>query len=118
MPTPTDPQSTGAIAEIIAYATAAATAVVLGIQKVTKIWGDARKDVSRNAAQVEVVDGLRQELSRMSEQNGKLADALNELQNEVIALRAENAELHVTVRQLRSEVARLRQSGAATDFGG
>ena len=60
---------------------------------------------------------LRDELNRLVDQNGKMADALNLLQMEVVALRGENADLHTTVRHLHSEVRRLRRAGATSDFG-
>ena len=116
MTPPTEP-GLGGLTETIAGAGAIAAALVLGIQKVIKSFGESRTGLARDSAQADVVNGLRDELARMTEQNGKMADALNSLQLEVVKLRGENAELHTTVRHLHNEVRRLRKAGATSDFG-
>lgn len=109
-------EPTGGITEAAAVASAIAAGLVLGVQKAWKVWGDSRTDHSKSAAQVEVIDQLREELVRMSVQNTKLADCLNTLQLEVINLRGENAELRTTIRHLNSEVRALRKSGSHSGF--
>ncbi|MEY8688422.1 MAG: hypothetical protein AB9M53_00900 [Leptothrix sp. (in: b-proteobacteria)] len=116
MPIPVDPNATGQIAEIVGSAAVAAAGFVFGLQKLIRMFGSSRTDYTRTAAQNEVVDSMRKELRRMTEQNGKMAEALNSLQLEVVNLRSENADLHTTVRHLHAEVRRLRKAGATSDF--
>lgn len=115
--TPADPPWYSAITEHVATIGALAAAVLLGLQKAIKTFGESRSGLARDSAQAEIVNGLRDELNRLVDQNGKMADALNLLQMEVVALRGENADLHTTVRHLHSEVRRLRRAGATSDFG-
>lgn len=115
--TMTPPEPGMSLTEIVAAASGAAAAIVLGLQQAIKRFSDARKDTTQTSAQVDVINSLRDELVRMAEQNTKLAVCLNSLQMEVINLRGENLELHTTVRHLHAEVKRLRQAGARSDFG-
>lgn len=102
--------------EWVFAASAVAAALVVGVQKIWKIWNDTRTDHSKASAHIEVIDQLREELVRMAVQNTKLADCLNTLQLEVINLRGENAELRTTIRHLNSEVRALRKSGSHSGF--
>lgn len=111
-------EPSGNLVEIVAAVSAAVAAIIIGVQKAWKAWGEGRTGHSRAEAQIEVIDQLREELVRMAVQNTKLAECLNALQLEVINLRSENADLHTTVRHLHSEVRRLRQAGATSGFGG
>ena len=70
---------------------------------------------SRAKAEMELIDNLRKELKRLSEQNDMLVtsvDAVREaaaaLQGEVAFLRHENAELRRENAELRVEVSKLR----------
>lgn len=76
----------------------------------------ARVESASAGATTDVIEGMRTELARMTEQNSKLAKALNELQLEVVKLSSENAELLTTVRHLHSEVRFLRSRGITSDF--
>jgi FtsZ-binding cell division protein ZapB len=117
MTTPVDPPTTGVITEYVAVISAAAVAMLLGAQRAIKAFGESRSGLARDSAQTEIVNELREELNRLVEQNGKMADAINLMQMEVVALRGENADLHTTVRSLHAEVRRLRRAGATSDFG-
>lgn len=108
----------GSAMEVVAAISAVVAAIILGAQRIWKVWGDSRADHSRSEAHIEVIDQLREELVRMAVQNTKLAECLNALQLEVINLRSENADLHTTVRHLHAEVKRLRREGATSGFGG
>lgn len=73
-------------------------------------------DDSKSKAWIEIIDGLRLELERLTAQNTTLADSLNELQVEIIELRAENARLRVTIEGLNVEVETLRKSNEVSGF--
>ncbi len=97
-------------AEAVATAGAVATAAAVGIMKLFERFRNTQKSSSMVGAEIDVIEGLRSELGRLSDQNGKLATSLNELQSEVIALRRENAELHLTVRSLNQQIALMREA--------
>lgn len=94
--------------EAVAAAGAVATAAAVGFMKLFERFKGTQRMATGADAEMDVINGLRTELTRLSEQNGKLADSLNELQDEVILLRRENAQLHLTVSQLNNEIALLR----------
>lgn len=99
---------TDSIAGAAGGLTAAVGAAVLFGRKILKNVSETKVEFSTDQARALVVDQMRGELTRMAEQNGRLADSLNALQHEVLSLRSENADLHDTVRALRAEVATLR----------
>jgi FtsZ-binding cell division protein ZapB len=96
--------------EAVAAAGALATAAAVGFMKLFERLRNTQKASSFVGAEIDIIEGLRTELSRLSDQNGSLATSLNDLQHEVIALRRENAELHLTVRSLNQQIALLRES--------
>lgn len=103
------PPSTGyALGEIIAGAAAFATAASVGLMKLFERFKSTQRSATVVDAEMDVINGLRTELTRLAEQNGRLATSLNELQDEVVLLRRENASLHLTVSQLNNEIALLR----------
>ncbi len=55
------------------------------------------------SAKVNVIELLREEIQRMSEINGKLADGLNELQIENVKLRREISVLHDTINTMTEQ---------------
>jgi cell division protein FtsB len=103
------PPPSYSFAEAVATAGAVATAAAVGIMKLFERFRNTQKSSSMVGAEIDVIEGLRKALSRLSEQNGSLATSLNELQTEVIALRRENAELHLTVRSLNQQIALMRE---------
>lgn len=121
MATP-DPNETNTLVTIIGGAAGGLitmlAAIALAARRATKMWGEAKTDHASDSARAELINNLRDEMSRMAEQNGKLAQCVNSLQLEVANLRGENAELRHTIRHLNSEVRLLRQAGAHSGFGG
>lgn len=73
-------------------------------------------DDSKSKAWIEIIDGLRLELERLTAQNAALADSVNELQVEIIQLRSENGRLLVTIEGLNTEVEMLRKSNEQSGF--
>jgi predicted RNase H-like nuclease (RuvC/YqgF family) len=73
-----------------AQATALAAALaggVFGLQKAMKVWHGNANDVAYTRAEGEILNGMREELTRMHEQNSKLAAAVNSLQDTLIDLK-------------------------------
>lgn len=100
-------------AEAVGTAAALATAAAVGFLKFWERLKSTQKTSVSTDGEIEVINSLRSELARLSEQNGKLANSLNELQTEVVMLRSENAQLHSTVARLNEEIALLRASRQA-----
>lgn len=102
--------------EFFESATVLAAAVGAGllaaVQRVVKSVGATRLQHAADSAQLSIIDGLRVEMVRMHEQNGKLARLVNDLQLEVIQLREENSELRSTVNDLRDKMQQLSDSPA------
>jgi hypothetical protein len=65
--------------------------------RLKKIIASDQRSTQNDAAQINVVGLLREEINRLSEQNVKLARIVNTLQLEVITLRNENSELRSLV---------------------
>lgn len=98
------------LAETVGTVAAIAAGAAVGAIKFFERFKSTQKMATTVDAEIDVIDGLRTELQRLSEQNGKLADSLNDLQNEVVLLRRENAQLHLTVDQLNTELSLLRRT--------
>ncbi len=95
---------------LLAAALGAGTLAV--VQRVVKAVGATRLQHAADSAQLSIIDGLRVEMVRMHEQNGKLARLVNDLQLEVIQLRDENSELRSTVNDLRDKMQQLSGSSS------
>lgn len=103
------PPPTGfSFTEAVGAAAALATGAAVGFLKLWERFKSTQKTVASADGEIEVINSLRSELARLSEQNGRLADSLNELQVEVVSLRVENAQLHRTVKQLNEQIELLR----------
>lgn len=104
--------------ELFESATVLAAAVGAGalavVQRVVKAVGATRLQHAADSAQLSIIDGLRVEMVRMHEQNGKLARLVNDLQLEVIQLREENSELRSTVNELRDKMQHLSNPNRST----
>jgi uncharacterized protein YlxW (UPF0749 family) len=119
---PPDPNETSAFANLAGGALGGLVtllaALALGTKKALKMWGEAKTEHAHDSAQSELINGLRDEVSRLADQNAKLAECVNSMQMQLISLRGENADLHTTVRHLNKEVGLLRRAGAHSGFGG
>ncbi len=103
------PPSAGfSFTEAVGAAAALATGAAVGFLKLWERLKSTQKTVASTDGEIEVINSLRSELARLSDQNGRLADSLNELQIEVVSLRVENAQLHKTVKQLNGQIELLR----------
>lgn len=98
-----DPISQSVMAQWVAGALAGGAGLVLTFQKMWKGWVSDKRDRTIDEAQTQIVEGLRTELARLHEQNGRLALAVNELQLEMTELRAHNAQLTVQIARLSSK---------------
>ena len=94
--------------EVAALAAAAGAGALAAVQRIVKAVGATRLQHATDGAQLDIVGGLRTEVSRLADQNGKLVAIVNTLQLEVIQLREENSELRGTVNELRDEMQRLQ----------
>ncbi len=105
------PPSNGfSFAEAVGAAAALATAGAISLMKVWERFKVTQKTSVSTDGEIDVINSLRGELTRLSEQNTRLGESLNELQIEVGQLRAENAELQRTIVKLNSEISMLRNS--------
>ncbi len=104
------------IGEHIAAIAAAVGAAWLVVRKTISQHLKADLDDAKSKAGADIVEGLRGELRRLSDQNAVLAVSLNELQVEIIELRAENGRLRVTIEGLNVEIETLRRSNEQSGF--
>jgi FtsZ-binding cell division protein ZapB len=104
------------IGEHAATVVASVGALWLLIRKTVSQSLKADLDDAKARAGADIVEGLRAELQRLSNQNATLAQSLNELQVEIIELRAENGRLRVTIEGLNVEIETLRRSNEQSGF--
>ncbi len=88
----------------------------IGLQKLMKFTASNNAGIEHAKADESLVKGLRVELERLGQQNGKLAESLNTLQNkitqlntEVGQLRGENTRQSREITDLHAENSRLRE---------
>ena len=75
-------------------------AAFAGYFKITRAAANDVKNKDADHAASDVINLLREELARLSEQNSRLAEAVNNLQTEVLELRAENVTLKLAIKGL------------------
>ena len=90
------------IAQAAAAGAAALVGLAFGLQKVLKSWKET-------GAETSVVEMMRKELTRLSEQNTKLADETNKLQLQMIELNKVLMQVTTENVRLREEVKTLRE---------
>ncbi|MBI5270714.1 MAG: hypothetical protein HY856_13665 [Burkholderiales bacterium] len=81
---------------------------VMGWRRMLRTWSADRAATIKTDAEANVVELLRAEVQRLSEQNSKLAAFANELQTEMLELRKSNVELQQTVTKLHAELRQLK----------
>lgn len=103
-----DPAHT-AIAEVAATVGAGAAALFIGVLELFKRFKATERSAAATNAELAVMQGLQDHLTRLLAQNKDLSDSVAALHKEVLALREENGQLRLTVRELSM---RVRPDGA------
>ena len=83
---------------VLGWVAAAAASVVLGYRKIRRMASADKNAETSTDTHTNVMEMLRNEVARLSEQNTKLTIIVSSLQLEIIALRDENAALLRTLR--------------------
>lgn len=104
--TPTD-MNTSDAAQVGAYAVGAIGALAAVWSKLRRSMTADRVAQVSGEAQIDVVEGLRDELERMRKQNAELATALNQAQLTTAKLQAELGRMSVEVESLQGQLTRL-----------
>lgn len=94
------------LANYASHISIAIVAAIFGIQKLMKAWKEG-------SAEQSVISLMHQELTRLSEQNKKLAEELSKFQLEVVELNKQVHALTIENVKLHDEVVRLQQAIAA-----
>lgn len=86
---------------VLGWIVAAAASLVLGYRKIRRLSSADKNAETSTDTQTSIMEMLRNEVARLSEQNTKLTIIVSSLQLEIIALRDENAALLRTIRGTR-----------------
>jgi chromosome segregation ATPase len=82
-----------AIKEAAGWVTAALFGGAVGLQRLMRFTANNNAGIEHAKADESLVKGLRVELERLGEQNGKLAESLNSLQSKIMQLNTEVGKL-------------------------
>jgi predicted nuclease with TOPRIM domain len=83
-------------------------AIAIGLKRLHVRWASDETHVSAQKASKEIVDSLRAELVRLSEQNARLGASVNAMQLRIIELTAQVGKLTIENHALTQEVSGLR----------
>ena len=83
--------------EIAGWIVAGGASLVAAVTLIRKMISGSNKDAATDSATTDVIELLRSEVQRLSEQNQRFSVLISNLQLEVIALRDENSRLLKTV---------------------
>lgn len=115
---------TDILAQWLPAAVVGVAAVAVGFKRLHVGWAKDDTQVALQRAHKEIIETMRAELQRMSEQNTKLGGSVNALQLRIIELTAqvgrltiENNSLTQEIGELRSEIANLTAGGSTISGG-
>jgi len=86
--------------QTISLVALAAIGLVVGVQKLVKDWRSTQADTN-------IIQVMRTEIERMSDQNTKLSSEIGKLQEEIIRLNQELTKLNIENNKLQQEVSQL-----------
>jgi predicted nuclease with TOPRIM domain len=94
----------------------------LGFRKLVKTWASEGVQISRSAAEKDIIESLRDEYERLAKHNSDLMAAMQTLQTEILnlhtsisSLRIENMNLKEEVRNLHAVIDQLKNLKGVKD---
>ena len=98
----------GQIGASIAVVIGTAGTAAVGFRKVVKKWASEGVEISKSAAERDIIENLRKEYATMSSHNATLIKEMQNLQSELLKLHQSVSELRIENQSLKTEIDRLQ----------